>query len=440
MENFDRQASTTALARILEAEGSDEDRWYHLLRLFSRPWFTRLWVVQEIALARRVLVLYEDHSIAWDLLDKVVPNLIASREILRVHFGPDIRPFIRELWDSNDLVNIRRVHKKLPILALLHDAAGRKCTNPRDRIYGLLGVADSLVQRAIYPDYSTDVLSVYRNFSIHCLSAECSLNVLSCCTYETHGENHSQWPNWICDWSRKRIDPFFMFNTTFLAAGSTISRFSISADQGTLCIEGKLVDIISVVSSHLGTTLLSHSSFEPMDLDSIRRDWLFECFALAFGKSSSDLGVLETPFAERFLLTLLAETAVNQWERPSDEDVAAFGALLKRFLSLRYTNHGPETVDGRAMAAEQIALVHANMAFAEDRRFCKTCKARLGLIPTLALPDDVICIFNGGNAPFILREDGDGYYRLIGETYINGFMDGEAMEMGDIETQEFKIR
>lgn len=55
---------------------------------------------------------------------------------------------------------------------------------------------------------------------------------------------------------------------------------------------------------------------------------------------------------------------------------------------------------------------------------------------------DRICIFKGGSVPFVVRENVSGYYQLVGECYIHGIMDGEAMEREDLNTleQDFRIR
>jgi hypothetical protein len=55
---------------------------------------------------------------------------------------------------------------------------------------------------------------------------------------------------------------------------------------------------------------------------------------------------------------------------------------------------------------------------------------------------DTICILLGGCVPFVLRDTGDGYFKFIGECYIHGIMDGEAMDSQDIESQtrDFKMK
>lgn len=47
------------------------------------------------------------------------------------------------------------------------------------------------------------------------------------------------------------------------------------------------------------------------------------------------------------------------------------------------------------------------------------------------LPGDLVCIFNGGNVPYILREVQNTYpaqYLFVGEAYIDGAMHGEIMD------------
>lgn len=63
----------------------------------------------------------------------------------------------------------------------------------------------------------------------------------------------------------------------------------------------------------------------------------------------------------------------------------------------------------------------------------------VGIVPGAARMGDLVCVFYGGDVPFILREveGGGGFYRLIGEAYVNGLMDGEGLrnveggEVGD---------
>ena len=47
---------------------------------------------------------------------------------------------------------------------------------------------------------------------------------------------------------------------------------------------------------------------------------------------------------------------------------------------------------------------------------------------------DQLVIFSGGNFPYKLREEVDGFYRLVGETYIRGsFTEGSCRATKETE-------
>jgi len=87
-------------------------------------------------------------------------------------------------------------------------------------------------------------------------------------------------------------------------------------------------------------------------------------------------------------------------------------------------------------------LGHAVRSFSIGRNLCVTERRCLGRVPHGSKVGDRICIFKGGSVPFVVRENANGYYQLIGECYIHGIMDGEAMEREDLKNleQDFRIR
>lgn len=76
---------------------------------------------------------------------------------------------------------------------------------------------------------------------------------------------------------------------------------------------------------------------------------------------------------------------------------------------------GSHAVPGRTDAApdgDSNDKIHSDLMF--------------GLAPSDAQDNDRVCILAGCTVPVLLRPQGD-HYRLIGETFIYGKMDGEAM-------------
>ncbi|KAF8866367.1 hypothetical protein BDZ45DRAFT_579097 [Acephala macrosclerotiorum] len=62
------------------------------------------------------------------------------------------------------------------------------------------------------------------------------------------------------------------------------------------------------------------------------------------------------------------------------------------------------------------------------RRMCFTTSGYIGSVPHESQIGDMICIFEGGKVPFVVRNKSGGGQQLVGECYIHGIMDGELME------------
>jgi len=77
-----------------------------------------------------------------------------------------------------------------------------------------------------------------------------------------------------------------------------------------------------------------------------------------------------------------------------------------------------------------------------ERAWITTTRGYVGLAPEDVKEGDVICILFGGKVPYALRPR-DGHYLFLGECYVHGIMDGEAMDMltdGRIQETTFDIR
>jgi hypothetical protein len=78
-----------------------------------------------------------------------------------------------------------------------------------------------------------------------------------------------------------------------------------------------------------------------------------------------------------------------------------------------------------------------------NRVLCVTEKGYMGLVPYEAKIGDQIVVLFGGNTPFLLRESdedvhGERRWLLVGECYVHGFMDGEAIN--GLDEEEFEGR
>ena len=60
----------------------------------------------------------------------------------------------------------------------------------------------------------------------------------------------------------------------------------------------------------------------------------------------------------------------------------------------------------------------------------------MGLAPFTAQKGDQVAVFRGGNVPYIIRRYGNPdqkEWTYIGDAYVHGAMDGEALDLADFE-------
>lgn len=87
-----------------------------------------------------------------------------------------------------------------------------------------------------------------------------------------------------------------------------------------------------------------------------------------------------------------------------------------------------------ALALQSISYFFENLLHEASfgRRFAVTETGYMVLLPPGAATGDVIYVICGMETPFALRrKDGADTYRLVGEAYVHGIMNGERARQGD---------
>jgi hypothetical protein len=211
---------------------SPEKRWSAFHDLFSHPWFTRLWVHQEALLATDCVVFTKYDTIQY-------PSLIISAGVVQTHLFRlaqtlEPRPFLMEYELLTELLDktLKRVQwRAWPTIQKMQQEAGTMnssnklvetrsllrdlrattffdCYDPRDRVYGILGIAkhSNQIKEWIKVDYSHSVLQVYTDVARVIIESDNSLDSI-CGAGRTGSEIREQeeFPSWVIDW-RIRID------------------------------------------------------------------------------------------------------------------------------------------------------------------------------------------------------------------------------------------
>ena len=199
--------------------------WGQLQRYFRSPWYTRLWVVQEVALARRAFCYYGKHGL--DMKDLATAAIWMRHCQFFRHDGwseQTYRAGVRcaELYLYMVDVEQCRLGGKHSgscrkgacrdgesLVRLLQHAQSRDRGEPRDKFYGVLGLAPKEEVQGLRLDYSSPLAEVFAEGTKLAIKFAESLDLLS--SARNLGEENwdwykaNEWPSWLPLWHQPRI-------------------------------------------------------------------------------------------------------------------------------------------------------------------------------------------------------------------------------------------
>lgn len=135
--------------------------------LLHRPYWDRLWVVQEFVLARDIVLACGPYAITLAAIRRLMPIVTLPRGFYPYPYT-HLQHIIARPEPILNLFDARHDRVKGTVflnpgfyfLALLRDFSMRKCEDPRDRVYGLLALCNEKV--GIVVDYSKPADVIFR--------------------------------------------------------------------------------------------------------------------------------------------------------------------------------------------------------------------------------------------------------------------------------------
>lgn len=181
-----------------------------LVHLLHRPWFSRLWIRQEVQLSSSAAVITCGHSqVSWPVFLRAFVLSLHRRVEATERRGPVIEPAV---LDRARLVKIRLLEIRMALLGftsagsktismceLRHSFELSNCCDPRDRIYGIMSFLPDDIREGIVSDYTKPFGDIYKDAFLHYTQKTGDLSLLGSCELETG----SRIPSWVPDWSRK---------------------------------------------------------------------------------------------------------------------------------------------------------------------------------------------------------------------------------------------
>ena len=145
-----------------------------LNKILQSPWFKRLWVVQEVSVAQEIVMRCGWSSFSWkNSTEQVVRfsrDLKAAAIRSQLDHGDtiDFDPFIKLLQMQLEVGPRSAVYMRnrpaADLLDVAYEMRDRQCADPRDRIYGCMGMVGPSGCKGLQVDYSQSVEDTFEYF------------------------------------------------------------------------------------------------------------------------------------------------------------------------------------------------------------------------------------------------------------------------------------
>ncbi|KAI5466983.1 heterokaryon incompatibility protein-domain-containing protein [Mariannaea sp. PMI_226] len=436
--------------------------------LMEREYWCRVWIIQEISLAKEALVLCGTRSVSLDIFDATftaVSHCICSG--LRM-LRSDTRYFAWNLSPNFYTITgltTRRKHRQQDQLRLVdivyrYDIPPRRphysASDPRDIAFALLGIITDRKSLDLHIDYGLSFVEVFTAMTRALIydghTHHGSYHLGSCVPRR---DNPCHLPSWVPDWreiGKYGVEVFPINYRCFFNAISGMQMpppiINCESDnkEGLFRCSGCRVDIITeVMQPPMWVQRDEWLASRIVDSDA----WLSSI--LDFAKLGPDQAPGEDYVWRTILFGELGKT------RPPNSDPRRFGeevaSLVRKIMrreriyvesltqeQINFIRYGPfkladsrpdlETVD------DQLAYFAREWpksigACNRERTLFKTVKGMLGLGHVAIETGDIVTLLWGVRSPIILRPRGDGNrgdFTYIGDAYIDGIMYGEFLK------------
>ncbi|KAK4555564.1 hypothetical protein LTR86_007317 [Recurvomyces mirabilis] len=233
--------------------------------LTTNPWFTRTWIVQELMLSREALLLLESSAclVPWDVVYRMY-NMwsrmsIETPQVVTMHAGwtaTGIDAFVDgvRFANSEDPAQEKATYLRR-LFATLVRTRRFCCSDPRDKLYGILALFKMTHLETLQPDYNKSALTVYSDLSWSMLESGIT-DILALAGLHTD----DNWPSWVVDWSidtrlcrDKLIERPSQYKAGFVGSRGRL-HFSRSDDGRTVLVRGLIVGHVQTCHSCFAKT------------------------------------------------------------------------------------------------------------------------------------------------------------------------------------------
>ncbi|KAH0427976.1 hypothetical protein CcaCcLH18_09335 [Colletotrichum camelliae] len=415
--------------------------------ILQAPWWRRLWILQEYALAKEVKFLCGLKTMRLDLLHRIF-DLIVNASIM---YG-DLDAFlkwirIKTILDLRDTEG-QPGNQAKKLFSLMIQFTESRCLDPRDRIYSLLGICSDIKLGDIVPNYQRPVQDVYmdavrahllKNDNLDILTGRFpSISAYTSLVPDTYAEGsrplsdaqhfplmseyESSWPGWLPYYGTKlafslklrRTEQFGRYNASRYFSLSNDS-WSLDPSAGSLTVSGAVIDVITRIA--------------PNQLDEIK------------GLTHTDISLHRLRGYKRLLedlppvYELTGESIKNAWE------LTILAPNLRGRSDISMAEISGEVINPNAPPCYDPDLIDDTITVNFIWKLAVTSSGLICCVPSTSEVGDSVVFLVGGSVLYAVRplphsqdtsetSQPKKAFKFIGDVYVHGLMDGEVAGWG----------
>jgi hypothetical protein len=306
--------------KAVEYLGQDESDIRQLLEAFVHfchlPWWNRIWVQQEYSLAQTNPTFHLGHSSIhvsallrdWRMLQgKIATHLVPFAGDFKLDLDVQMswQPIMRQILHVYGVLTLRSAHNRseFPYLWLPRGFLKKvnlRCTNPRDRIYGMRSILDPVAQAVFTPNYSEPVGTAFHKLATWILAIDGWQQVFWWYPYRLS----PNMPSWVPDFTKPIPEAAFLeYNLFDYGKLRKSSPCPLAIRGGVLAMEGYLLDSVNHV----------YAINQPNWPSTVRELWFLEN---VFAATPSAALLRKAPPVFKALPMLHTRALVRKWISP----------------------------------------------------------------------------------------------------------------------------
>ncbi|KAH8599239.1 heterokaryon incompatibility protein-domain-containing protein [Bisporella sp. PMI_857] len=421
--------------------------WFALNEMLEHPWFSRVWVIQEVSAAATVHIMYGNVCLNWNTLAAGVqilsdPQICGPVQFLQrpeegpAHMGlSKLIQRVNSLSNANIISQVRRKTQEFSGISMnyaLRLSRNCKSSNSHDKVYAMLGLLSSGIPDYLRPDYRKPIVDVYVD-AMRCIFTEGAEGGVPH-FIQTAGIGNSRktsgLPSWVPDLC---APPHFCWRgpQSYGWALQHPFRPEIVSTRH-LKVNAMAIDKLCTI----GALQWAHTNEVLDETPHGNLSWYQEAKELVKILYDAEMKAGEFPY-EIFLRTLTGGKTVLDFSTRLGTTAKHLLDDVEYFLeSINETNRldsVPDVIDrGAVVSRVMFQMGHC----CHGNRFAITEQGRLALVPVRTQKTDEFYFIDGLQFPFLLREKNNEVvfegktdvpgksYQLVGSCYLDGMMDG----------------